>query len=310
METWAFRQNWPNGLNFWPLKNTQIAAAKPHPKACRLRTANHANHTNPESFRGNRKSKRNIFAYLAYFAVKNPGIFEPRTTRNTRTELLRRGKGALDANHPVGPVPSPGETLVARTNRRVWEPGLQAKTLAPPLNLTGMRPPRWKLQRAEKALEVSSRCDFSSFLSRSNLPTKAQFLSPGTAKFPLKFPEVSSFQTIHAKMETSRLGKGNHSLSHPHRHPRIRSQPSSIFCHFWWRPASAPASGLRPRPKSEGTKLERCSFVPTPFSTIWRFKTPKSSNNDAPICDPSLFVPISFQPFRSHTLKFWERTGG
>jgi len=265
VETWAFRQNWPNGLNFWPLKNTQIAAAKPHPKACRLRTANHANHTNPESFRGNRKSKRNIFAYLAYFAVKNPGIFEPRTTRNTRTELLRRGKGALDANHPVGPVPSPGETLVARTNRRVWEPGLQAKTLAPPLNLTGMRPPRWKLQRAEKALEVSSRCDFSSFLSRSNLPTKAQFLSPGTAKFPLKFPEVSSFQTIHAKMETSRLVKGSDFRPH-HAHP------GSAHCHL----LSSAIFG--------GAPLQRPPSVSVRVQNLWE-RNPKNAISFPPHFD-------------------------
>jgi hypothetical protein len=100
--------------------------------------------------------------------------------------------------------------IPARRALRFWiareRPRIRFASLLPKERLLSLRLCRqslWKLQRAKKCLEVSSDCDFPSFLSCSNLPTKAHLLSLETTKFPSKFPEVSSFHTIHAKMETS-----------------------------------------------------------------------------------------------------------
>jgi len=62
---------------------------------------------------------------------------------------------------------------------------------------------RWKLQTLKKGLEVSSIAALIRFQPASNSPIKRGFPRAETNSFSFSFPEVSSFQTIHAKMETS-----------------------------------------------------------------------------------------------------------
>ena len=62
---------------------------------------------------------------------------------------------------------------------------------------------RWKLQPLKKGHEVSSIAAPVHFMRASNSPAKSSISLTETNWFPFSFPFVSSFQPMHAKMETS-----------------------------------------------------------------------------------------------------------